>query len=174
MSPVAAAVAVYVLALSAGIAVYAIAKDSLDDLYERLRWRLAKRRPTRVLAGVLLAATALTAALATHAFGSNGPKAGPVGTPNLQAAPGSVRPSLPPPRPASSHRAVAHFPAHATTRARSIARSRGQQQTAAPQATFVSDVRTASAPTVEPAVAPAPSPLRAPKGASAPSPLKAP
>jgi hypothetical protein len=44
MSPVAAAVAVYVLAISVGIALYVTCRDSLESLYERLRWRLAEHR----------------------------------------------------------------------------------------------------------------------------------
>ena len=77
MSPVAAAVAVYVLAVFGGIVVYVRVRDSVVDLYERLRWWLAARGPRTprafggALAGVVVLAACLTAVLATNDFGSN-------------------------------------------------------------------------------------------------------
>ncbi len=45
MSPVAVAVAVYVLAVVAGLVVYVQTKDALADLYERLLWWYAEHHP---------------------------------------------------------------------------------------------------------------------------------
>ena len=101
MSPVAAAVAVYVLAVLGGIVVYVRVRDSLVDLYERLWWWLAERRlglpwaRVGALAAVVGAAAALTAVLATNDFGSNHGNAAGAGAAGSRVAPGPLGAWLP-------------------------------------------------------------------------------
>ena len=124
----AAAVAIFVIAIFAGVALYLVFWEWLEDLSEKVRWRLAERRrrqrlplharTTAVaaarrpvhsrLAWAVLAAVALALAtfvVATHEFGSSETGAGAPA--KLQSAPWNMRAVLLPPR-GSSTRTAAH------------------------------------------------------------------
>jgi hypothetical protein len=180
VSPVAAAVAVYVLAVFAGIVVYVRIRDSVVALYERLRWRLAERRARTpwafagALAGVVVVAAGLTAVLATNDYGSSRRNVAAAGASGSQIARGPLGAWLPRP-PALTHSAPAHVLHRQARPARTTQASHMRRQTPVLKTTLVSE-QTSSAPAVVATAAQStgPSPLPAPNGPSAPSPLRAP
>jgi hypothetical protein len=181
----AAAVTVYVVAVSAGVAVYVVFRDSLEDLWENLRWWLAERRRPLCAAAVVAGLAVATAFLATRDLGaSKTPPSASIGFPSV---PRGVSRLLYPRRSPSARTAMTHaHPSSAQRAARRIARPAEHtavRHTAVRHPTVVSNLQPVSDRTPVAAVTTAsaggspaggPTPLQAPKAGSAPTPLKAP